>query len=246
LMQALMRWLYPKADVVIAISEGVARDLSQFVPKLRSVRVVYNAGYDENVLRGARQGEVPGLPADGPLIVSCGRLTAQKAYLMLIDAFAEVRKDCPATLCIIGVGEDYESIKDRARLRGVSDSLLLPGFMENPWKTMAAANVFALSSAFEGFGNVIVEAMACGTPVVSTDAPYGPGEIIENGVNGLLVPVGDHAALARAILSVLTCSDLHDRLAQAGKERAANFSAERSASNHLELFHELVESGRQQ
>jgi glycosyltransferase involved in cell wall biosynthesis len=112
----------------------------------------------------------------------------------------------------------------------------LLGFQQNPFKYMAAADLFVLSSRFEGFGNVIVEAMACGVPVVATDCPFGPGEIIKDGRNGMLVAPDSTSALAEGILRVLMDKELKKRLAISGATRALDFDAKVIARAYEELF----------
>lgn len=238
LIRALAPRLYPQADRVVALSRGVAADTVACIPAIQGrVETIYNAGLDEALL--AQAGEpVPERAALGnaPLLVACGRLTAQKAFHDAIDALAQVRRSLPAHLWIIGRGELREALEQRAAAAGVSDAVRFLGFQANPFKYMAAADLFVLSSEFEGFGNVIVEAMACGTPVVATDCPHGPGEIISDGENGLLVPVADPAALAAAITRALTDAQLRQRLASQGRARAQAFHAEAIAAQYGELF----------
>jgi glycosyltransferase involved in cell wall biosynthesis len=234
----LMPHLYPHADQVIALSQGVAQDLLSLVPAVRDhIDVIYNAGVDSRVYEGMHQSELlEELPKDGPLIVACGRLTAQKGFPYLIEALARVRQFVPAHLWIIGVGELHQCLEEKIRCLGLTNCVRLLGFQQNPYQYMAAANVFVLSSIFEGFGNVIVEAMACGTPVVATDCPYGPAEIINDGINGLLVPPADVDALSRALLRVLTDSALKKKLSQNGQKRSQDFHAQAIASAYGEML----------
>jgi glycosyltransferase involved in cell wall biosynthesis len=169
-------------------------------------------------------------------VVACGRLKALKGFSTLIDALAVVRERVPAHLWIVGEGEQRASLERKIARLGLGGCVRLLGFRPNPYRYMAAADVFALSSRFEGFGNVIVEAMACGAPVVSADCPYGPREIIEDGVNGILVEPASAASLARGILRVLEDKELKRRLASNGFERARDFEADSIAREYGELF----------
>ena len=144
------------------------------------------------------------------MILSAGRLSAQKDFPTLIRAFAALRATRDARLVILGGatadGKTEVRQQDLVALAeglGVASDLCLLGFMPNPYAYMARARIFALSSAWEGFGNVLVEALACGCPVVSTDCPHGPAEILDGGRYGRLVPVGDDAAMAEAMADVL-------------------------------------------
>lgn len=242
LILLLIPRLYPQADQVIALSQGVARDLIALVPKMSEPpEVISNVGVDAIVLEGAREALPEGeLPQNGPLIVACGRLTEQKGFPYLIHALVGVRKVLPANLWIIGEGEQRPSLEKKIQQLGLNDCVRLLGFQQNPFKYMAAADVFVLSSIFEGFGNVIVEAMACGTPVIATDCPYGPAEIIRDGVNGILVPIANSAALAQGIIRVLTNAALKQQLSQEGKARSQNFDAHTIATAYGNLLQRVV------
>lgn len=229
--------LYPKADGIVALSKGVARDLAALAPGVHErTTVIYNAGVEREVLEKACE-RVPAseLPR-APLIVACGRLKALKGFSTLLDALVEVRKAVPAHLWIVGEGEQRPFLEKKIRRLGLNDCVRLLGFQQNPFKFMAAADLFVLSSHFEGFGNVIVEAMACGAPVVATDCPFGPGEIISDGENGILVAPKSADALVEGILRVLRDRSLKERLARGGQVRARAFDAEAVARAYGELF----------
>src|SRR6185369_7788029 len=175
-----------------------------------------------------------------PLLVACGRLKALKGFDYLLDALVEVRKTIPASLWIIGEGEQRAALETKIKRLRLEDSVKLLGFQQNPFKYMAAADLFVLSSLYEGFGNVIVEAMACGVPVVATDCPYGPGEIIEDGKNGILAPPANALALAAAILRVLKDESMREKLSFEGRDRANDFDAQTIADAYGELFLKVV------
>lgn len=238
LLLSLTPSLYPQADRVIALSQGVAEDLLTLVPKIRDrTEVIYNAGVDSRVLNGVSE-PLPNqeLPQNGPLIVACGRLTEQKGFPHLIEALALVRQVTPAHLWIIGEGKQRRYLENNIQRLGLTNCVRLLGFQNNPYKYMTAADVFVLSSLYEGFGNVIVEAMACGAAVVATDCPYGPREIIENGINGLLVPPVNVEALSKAIIRVLTDPELKQKLSENGKKRSQDFNAAAIAGAYGDLF----------
>lgn len=190
---------YAQTDHVIALSHGVAESLIQLVPAVAGrVSVVHNAGYDQEVERLAL--EKPSLPLPrSPLFLGCGRLTEQKDYLTLLRAFERIKNEVAGELWILGEGPLRGNLEREIVTLGLTGRVRLPGFVKNPFAFMARASTFVLSSRWEGFGNVITEAMACGTPVISTDCPHGPREILEAGQWGDLVPVGDVAALAAAM-----------------------------------------------
>jgi len=201
-----MRTLYPKADGLIAVSRGVAADLSMIagIPGER-IHVILNPVVTP---------ELPTLaasPADHPwyqdpctpIIIGIGRFTRQKDFLTLIRAFARVRSRLPCRLLILGRGRQRTKVEKLAEALGVRGDLSLPGFAVNPYAYMAKASLLVLSSAWEGSPNVLVEALAVGTPVVATDCRSGPREILQDGRYGLLVPVGDAEAMASAIMRTL-------------------------------------------
>ena len=206
LMPLLMRYSYGRADGVVAVSKGVADDLSAHIDFPREkIRVIYNPVVSEELLQ---QSTAPldhpwFARGEPPVVLGVGRLTSQKDFATLIRAFANVCTQRPARLVILGEGEDRAELEALVDALNLHDFVALPGFVANPICYMRHAAVFALSSAWEGFGNVLVEAMACGTQVVATNCPSGPSEILENGRWGRMVPVGDVSQLAHAILQTL-------------------------------------------
>jgi glycosyltransferase involved in cell wall biosynthesis len=233
-----IRRLYRRADQIVALSQGVADDLVRLDPALTSRTVViHNACVDERVrAASARPVARDGVPAGRKLIVACGRLHRQKGFEHLLRAMAELRGRVPSHLWILGEGPERAALEGLARTLGIERDVTFLGFREDPYRFMAAGDVFVLSSLYEGFGNVVVEAMACGLPVVSTDCPHGPSEIITEGVNGLLVPPTDPAALAQALERVLRDDALRARLAEGSRQRARDFEAEAIAARYAEVF----------
>lgn len=200
------RLLYPRADAVVAVSQGVAEDLIQRTGLPREkVRVIYNPVVTPEIFLWAE--EDPGhpwfAPGSPPVILGVGRLAKQKDFSTLIRAFARVRAVRPARLLILGEGEERAELERLVRELGVTEDVALPGFTANPYAFMKRAAVFVLSSRWEGLGIVLIEALALGRPVVATDCPSGPAEILEGGRWGRLVPMGDEEALAQAILEAL-------------------------------------------
>lgn len=236
------RILYPRARAVVALSQGVADTLARRVPGLSGrVHVIPNIGAapDTPTLAAAPVAETP---APGRrLVVAAGRLVRQKNYPLLLEAMAALVSKVDAELWILGRGPLQAELEARAQALGLGDRVRFLGFRENPYAYMARADVFALSSSFEGFGNVLVEAMASGVPVVSTDCPHGPGEIIRDGVDGLLVPPGDAAVLAGALQRVLEDAQLAARLREAGRVRAREFDAARIAERWQAVFAGIAE-----
>jgi glycosyltransferase involved in cell wall biosynthesis len=232
----LLRWLarrtYSRADAVIAISSGVADDLLRVtgVPR-RRVHVVHNPVAVEEIRDRARAPlDHPWFaPGEPPVLLAVGKLSPQKDFPTLLRAFARVRAARRARLVILGEGAQRSRLARLARRLDIASDVALPGFQPNPYAWMARASVFVLCSAWEGFSNALAEALACGCPVVSTDCPSGPAEILDGGAFGPLCPVGDDRALAGAILRVLESPPLPDLL----RARAATFSVDAAAERYL-------------
>lgn len=206
LFPVLARWLYPKADAITTVSDGVARDLAEYVHiPFHRVRCVYNPVYSENIERLACVNvDHPWFGTeDVDVIISVGRLHTAKAFDVLIQAFARVRRSKPVKLVILGEGPERGALEGLVAALGITEDVQMPGFVANPWKYIKNASVFVLSSQWEGLPGALIEAMVCGTPVVATECPHGPAEVLENGKWGRLVAVGDIESLGEAILETL-------------------------------------------
>lgn len=231
----LARWLYPHADGIVAVSNAVADDLAQFLGLSRGrISVVCNPVVSEDLFVAAQESVdhpwfAPGGP---PVILSIGRLTVAKDYPTLIVAFAKVRQRRDARLAILGEGEERPRLHDLVRRLGLESDVWLPGFVEPPYPYLARASLFVLSSIWEGLPTAIIEALALGVPVVSTDCPSGPREILDNGHFGELVPMGDADALADAILRALDTSYDPALL----RERAKQFTVDNAVVNYITLL----------
>lgn len=242
-MPALVRGAHRRADLLIALSRGVAADLRRFDPGGQTpIETVYNAGVDARMIAAA-DAFTPERPEDRPVLVACGRLDPQKDYATCLRALAEVRRHHDAVLWVLGEGPERPRLEALASSLGVGDAVVWLGFQTNPFPYIRAADLFVLSSRFEGFAMVLTEAMALGTPVVSTDCPHGPREILDGGRYGPLVPPGDPASLARAILGMLEDGAERGRLTRESTARAHAFSAERSADGYAQVFEQLVPPG---
>jgi len=234
----MMRRLYPKADRIVAVSQGVAEDLIALLNLLpEKVTVIYNPIVTPELFEQAQKPiSHPWLEQNRvPVILAIGRLTKAKDYPTLFRAFSLVRQVRPTKLLILGEGEERANLERLAVELGIQNDVSMPGFVDNPFAFMAKASVFVLSSAWEGFGNVLVEALACGCPVVATDCRSGPREILDNGRYGRLVPVGDYEALAKAILETLDNPDFPaDR--QTRIQRAMEFSVDAAVDKYLKVL----------
>lgn len=236
-LSPLIKLLYRRADKVIAVSHGVATDAMRFaaIPPERLV-VINNPVPTDQIQRLTRESvELPWIfDPNEPVVLAVGRLSPQKDFLTLIRAFARVRATRnDARLVILGEGEQREEIERLVAELGLKPHVSLPGFVKNPYAYMARAAVFVLSSRWEGFPNVLVEAMAVGVPVVATDCMAGPAEILENGRYGQLVPVGDVDAMAAAIIREL---DLGPGPREELQLRAKDFSPIKIASEYLQVL----------
>lgn len=238
----LVRRLFPKADHVIALSEGVADELRELVPGLEGrISVVHNAGLTEPVDEMQADTALPiERPDSGQLLVACGRLIKQKGYPYLLRAFARLAVSRNVHLWILGEGPLHKELTVLSESLGIGSRVRFLGFMDDPQAYMRAADVFVLSSLWEGFGNVVVEAMAVGTPVVATNCHHGPGEIITDGVNGLLVPPADEVALADTLERLLGDEALCQRLSLAALERARDFTPRIIAQQYAGVFAKVL------
>lgn len=226
-------WFYPLADARVAVSESAADDLARLSGISRaSVDVIYNP-----VPQPAPEpSHLPDIEAlwgsGGARILTVGRLGAQKNQALLIRAFARVRRTRAARLMILGEGPLRAELEQVAAAQGVAGDVVFPGFALDPWPFYASADLFVLSSDYEGFGLVLVEAMQCGLPVVSTDCESGPREILDHGRYGALVACGDEEGLANAMSAALDRPADKDRL----KARAAELSGAAASDRYLELM----------
>jgi glycosyltransferase involved in cell wall biosynthesis len=232
-MSAAMRTSYGAADGVVAVSQGVAHDVAKLsgLPMSR-VQVINNPitplppanPPDEAIVARWVQGE-------GPKLISVANLRVVKDQSTLLHALARVRERCDARLLILGQGPEQPRLEQLAASLGLTDAVTFGGFRRDPSGYVALADAFVLSSTTEGFGNVLVEALACGVPVISTDCPTGPGEILSPGV-GRLVPIGDAGALADAVWQTL--QEPVDRSALV--QRAAHFSIDGAVAAYRGLL----------
>jgi len=240
--RSIRRWLilqatkvaYRFSDEIVACSRGVAKDLLDSLHiNADKISIIYNPldmpAIDESSKAASNH---PWLSSeDSPLIVSVGSLTVFKDFKTLIRAFSLVRSKHKARLAILGEGPQRRELESLARVLNLQSDVYLPGFVENPYIWMRRANVFVSSSLTEGCPNVLMEALACDTPIVSTDCFGGSSEILLGGEFGCLVPVGDSEAMARAIVSTLTSSSRVD-----GQRRARDFSVAAIAKQYLRVI----------
>jgi glycosyltransferase involved in cell wall biosynthesis len=227
-MLRLKRWLYPRADAIAAVSEGVRQDL---LARLRlqpeRVHTTYNPVVGPELEAAASEPLAhPWAEADGARLLAAGRLEPAKDFATLLAALARVRERHPARLAILGEGSQRGTLTALAARLGCADAVALPGFDPNPYRWMRRCTLFVLSSRFEGLPGVLIQAMACGAPVVAADCPFGPGEIVEHRRTGMLVAVGDSEGLARAIAELLDDPAARSAMAGRGREASERFRVE--------------------
>jgi glycosyltransferase involved in cell wall biosynthesis len=231
----IMPRLYRGADAVIAVSAGVADNLRLLgaVTDSRIIVVPNGVALDRIDARAAEPVDHPWLQGGAePVLVAIGRLVPKKDYPTLLQALQLLRRSVPARLIILGDGPERGGLESLARKLGIEQHVSMPGFRDNPFPFLARANLFVLSSISEGMPSAMIEALACGCPVVGTDCPSGPSEILDNGRYGALVPVGSVEALAAAMLEALKQPPDRERL----RARAAEFSVQACVDRYLNVL----------
>ncbi len=229
------RLAYPRADTVVGVSHGVSTEFAK-IPNLKRnpPRVIYNpvvSAYLERKSREPASHSWIGRP-EHPVVLAVGKLNENKNFSVLLTAFARLLAQRPARLIVLGEGRLRPRLLSLAQRLGIAEHVDFPGFVENPYAFLAKADLFVLSSRHEALPTVLIEAMACGCPVVSTDCSFGPREILEGGKLGALVPVGDSEALATAMDRALDTPPRRGAL----RERASFFSIERAVDQYEELL----------
>ncbi len=241
LIRAIHRFIIGQADVIVGASEGVAQDFASLY-KLSypsdKIKFVFNPIYESSIEQRAREEIInENFVLGSHNLVTVGRLISQKNQAMLFRAFKLVLKDLPlAKLFIVGVGPDEAILKKLVEDFNLQQSIIFLGYHENPYAYIDKCDLFVLSSDYEGFGNVVVEALATGTNVVSTDCPSGPGEILQYGEYGFLSPVGDEEMFALKIKEAI----LRPLPAEKLLSRAREFSIEKKGEEYLKIFRDAL------
>ena len=237
--------LMPNADCIHAVSTGVAREVVELVPNVRDrITVIFNPVDPRLVSLAKYPVEHPWLQiksestsGTGPrVILAAGKLIKPKNFTMLARAFATIRSKRDVRLIILGEGKERTAIEKTIYDLNIEDSVSMPGWVHNPYAFMARADLFVLSSSYEGLPGVLIQALACGCPVVSTNCPHGPSEILENGRLGRLVPVDDPVSLAKAITATLDEEPNRAML----KNRANDFSSKHLIRQYEDMFNKVV------
>ena len=238
IQNAAVRACYRRADRVVVISNGVGAGLvDRFRLDSSRIKTIYNA-VDVGLVR-QRAAAAVSFPTNRPFIVAAGRLTKQKGFDLLIRAYASQLRGRGVSLLVLGQGPERSALHSLASECGVSADVRFPGFVENPWAYFARAAMFVSSSRWEGFGNVIVEAMAASAPVIATDCDFGPREIVRQDESGLLVKAGNVEALGSAMAALLDDRQRACRLAAAGRRRAEDFDVPIMVGQYQAMFRDL-------
>jgi GalNAc-alpha-(1->4)-GalNAc-alpha-(1->3)-diNAcBac-PP-undecaprenol alpha-1,4-N-acetyl-D-galactosaminyltransferase len=234
----LRRLTYPLANRVVSTSKGVDEYFSWLPKKQRAV--IYNPlAIDINTRDGCSNifSEITGVEKNKKWIVAMGRLTEQKGFDILLDAFHKISITYPDwQLLILGEGELRSELESKRDCLGLNDKVVLPGRLNNPFSVLKCADIFVLSSRYEGFGNVIIEAMACGLPVISTDCPSGPREIIRDGIDGILVQNENVSSLSAAIVRLISNPQECQCLSKNALQGVERFELKRIIQSWEELF----------
>jgi glycosyltransferase involved in cell wall biosynthesis len=233
------RWSYKRADAYIAVCQGLADAFAkEYAFAANRISVVYNS-VDPSILN--ERASVPfDLPPNNVVrLLAAGRLHGQKRYDVMLRALALARQQSNVHLHILGEGEESRSLRRLASELGVNDIVTWHGFQDNPYPYYAAADIFLLTSDYEGLSNALLEAQALGKPAVVTDCPFGNAEVVKQGQTGFIAPVGDFGAIARHLSALAANTDLRKRMSAAARERATK---EFSISAMMRSVEQLISS----
>ena len=235
----LKKKLYPNSDRIIAISQGVKDSLvNKLSIDAKMINVVYNPAADEKIIDLSLE-ITDDYSFKNYTIINIGRLTKQKDHLTLLKAFKLVIKETECNLLIIGEGSERQNIENYIRNNDLENYVKLLGYKSNPWKYLSRSNLFVLSSIWEGFGNVIVESMLLGIPVISSSCKSGPAEILDNGKYGNLYDINDYNKLSELILHEISSKELENS-SNIAKKRSKDFSIDKITESYIQLFEELL------
>lgn len=237
----IVKFLYPRANLIVSPSRKIAQDIiSQAVPGSK-VLVINNPVDIFEISRHAKEKiDHKWYRKKESIVIAVGRLGNEKGFDYLIKAIALLAGEgIQCKLIILGEGKEKENLLRLVVKLGLNDSVNFEGFQENPYKYLARSTVFVLSSLYEGFPNVLLEAMALGIPSVATRCPTGPDEIITDGVDGILVPPADEKSLANAIKRLLQDENLRKKLGEAGRRRAEDFRVEKIVKQYEDAIEQI-------
>lgn len=238
LQHSFKKLTYPKADFVTVVSKALEQEVLQETnTKPQKIKVLYNPVINNDLLQ--QKEEVLNnvvFNSEKPVILAVGRFVYQKDYPTLFKAFQKVIQEVPAQLFILGTGPLEEELKKLVITMGLYENITFGGFDKNPFKYMKNCSVFVLSSKHEGMPGVLIQAMACGAPSVATDCPTGPSEVIENGINGFLVPVEDDKKMAEKILDLLGNEELRKKFSENSIQKLVPFHYKYAINSYFEFL----------
>jgi glycosyltransferase involved in cell wall biosynthesis len=239
-----LRLLYRTANRIISISEGIKTDLSSNwgINEHKIITIPNPIIFKEIKTKSAESISEPfSIPNDNrPTIIAVGRLVKQKGYEYMLRAFQLVRAVTPARLIILGKGDLQSDLQDSINRLGMENDVTLLGFAQNPFAYLNRSKVYLSTSLWEGFHLTIAEAMACGVPPVATDCDFGPREIIQDRVNGFLVPVGNIEKIAEKVIELLTDDDLRTKISENAKARALDFDISKIVKEYEKVFDQVI------
>lgn len=237
--------LYRYADAIVVVSHYLISYVREYskLPDPGMIHCIYNpVDFQSPAKARGKAAPHPWFKDKKiPVILAVGRLHPAKDFSMLLEAFARVRESMDVRLLILGEGPERELLEKKCQLLKINDYVEMPGFVKNPHSYMRQAKLFVMSSAYEGLPTALIEALVCGCPVVSTNCASGPSEILENGKYGLLVPVGDAAALSKAIIkSLKNYNDGLLKVALFKKKKQSNFSTTQAVNSYKKLISSVL------
>ncbi len=239
LARKLVEWLtkraYSACDILLGVSSRQIQDLKfQFKLRNSEARYIHN-GVDIAAIQQMSQSRPKGLPGRD-FMITAGRLEPQKGHDILLRAYAGSEASRSVDLVVLGVGTLADDLKALCEQLGIASKVHFMGFQDNPWCWFSHAKLFVLPSLWEGFSNALVEALACGLPVLSSDCKYGPSEIVRNGENGYCVSPGDVQALRLGMDKIMTNARLQARLAEQARKDASTFDVSQMCSDYEQLI----------
>ncbi len=244
--KTLTKLIYPHLTRAVAISEGIKESVVRLVPPLENrTRTVYIPLDIDKTQRRSRE-RLPEAETHKPYLLAVGRLEYQKGFDLLLRAYAKLKKELQPSLrhqlVLVGEGKEKERLRALVQELDLEADVVMPGFQENPYAWMKGAAVFVSSSRYEGFCRVIAEALAVGTPVVATDCPSGPAEVLQGQQYGVLVQTENPDALAEGIRSLLCDPARMETLSEVGPRRAAHFTPEATVEHFERVLAEVLPS----
>lgn len=228
------------ADGIVVASKGMKVEcIKYFSADPEIIEIIPNSVNTEEIINKTFEDIDVELPSNTFLLTALSRFEKEKNIPLLLWAFADVVKKERATLLLIGEGSELDSLVQLSHELGINNNIIFAGYQTNPYKYLKKCDIFIHTCLFEGFANVIIEAMACGVPVIATDCPYGPRDIITNGENGLLVNMNDRKALAKAIIMLMHDKNLRQSIAQKGLNRSKDFSLTAMVHGYEDFFKKI-------